>query len=95
MSPAFRGGDLLLLDRSAAARDHPAPANCYLVHTQNAFVLRYVRPGGRRLLLATEATAGDPLQWDEADLAGHAIREIVQARVVWLNRSLDPAHPRQ
>lgn len=89
MSCVFRPGDILLLDRGADARDHPNANSTYLVHTHNAYVVRYVRPGGRRLLLVSETTAGDPRQWDEADLAGLAIRDIVQARVVSLSRSMD------
>jgi transcriptional regulator with XRE-family HTH domain len=88
MSCIFRPGDILLLDRSLDARDHLHAGSAYLVHTQSAYMVRYVRAGGRRLLFANEATAGDPRLWDEADLAGLALRDIVQARVVALNRSL-------
>ena len=89
MAPVFCRGDILLLDRGVQALDSPSAADSYVVHAQGAFLVRYVRRGGRRLYLLSEVTAAEPRHWDEVSLLGREIRDVVQARVVWLSRYMD------
>ncbi len=85
----FHGNDLLLLDQNEELRAHPAGGRCWVVAEEAGLRIRYVRLGGSRLYLASEATVHDPRAWDSVQLQGRNILDVVRARIVWIGREVE------
>jgi hypothetical protein len=89
MEPKFRAGDIIHYRTDLPARVELTAKAAYLVQFENRIVARYLRMGGQRLYLVSEASLRDPIRWDYVSLAGRNILEIVRGRIVWICRKVD------
>ncbi len=85
----FRTNDLLLLDQNEELRNRPSGGRCWVVAEESGLRVRYVRLGGTSVYLANEATVRDPRAWDQVQLNGRNILEVVRARIVWIGRDVE------
>jgi hypothetical protein len=81
--------DLALVDRNAVVRSNPAADCLWLISQGGAARIRYVRRGGTRVYIATEATKPDPSQWTSVSLKDADILELIRGRIAWFSRSMD------
>ena len=88
--PYFQEGDLALMDRAPLTREALLATSIYLVQTSRGTLVRLVRAGGTRLYLATPGNTGEPRQWDYVPLPRQDVREVIQGRLVWIGRALEP-----
>lgn len=84
----FGDGDLVLLDRSRTRRTEPSSGALYLVNRRGEGLIRHVsRPREDLVIIRGEDAAGPseaiPLGWLH-------LLDVVQARVCWIGRFLDP-----
>jgi hypothetical protein len=85
----LRFNDLVLLDQSPEVRSSPRGRGCWVVAEEGGLRVRYVKVGGTRIYLASEATVSDPQRWQPITLQGKNILDIVRARIVWIGREME------
>jgi hypothetical protein len=92
---SLAANDYVLLDQNPELRAWPRGGGCWVIAEGNGLRVRYVKLGGTRLYLASEATVRDPPRWEPAPLDERTILEIVRARIVWIGRQMEvaPAAP--
>jgi hypothetical protein len=89
MPKAFAPNDLVLLDQNPEVRRHPSGTLSWVVATDMGLRVRYVRLGGTKVYLPSEATVDDPPRWEAVSLHGRDILDIVRARIVWISREME------
>ncbi len=89
MDGQLRENDLLLLDRSLAARSRLRPGSLYIIRISGEGLVRRLALVRSDLLVlgGPGPRPGDGYQ--TVPLRGKAAHEVVEARVAWLSRSLD------
>jgi hypothetical protein len=91
MEPCFKGGDIVYYGPAASERNGICATSPYLVSYGGHLLARYLRLGGKRLYLVSEASLKDPIGWDYVSLADRHILEIVRGRIVWICRKVEEA----
>ncbi len=94
MEPRFRGGDIAYYEPGVVDWSTLNGRSAYLVNHHGGLCARYLRMGGQRLYLVSEASLKDPMQWDYVSLADRHILEIVTGRIVWICRKVEEAETR-
>jgi hypothetical protein len=89
LPPAFQEGDLVLLDRSETHRRHPVAGGYYAIQRRGEGLVRRLRRKTRLFLLTGEGD--DSSTWDYISLLEQNILEVIQAKVLWIGRDLEPS----
>ena len=90
MAGLFASGSRALLDRAETQRRNPAPGSLYQVALEGQGRLPYDRDAGSRLFLMAHDGQHDPSAWHSISLADRNILDVVQAKVIWIGRRLEP-----
>ena len=85
--PYFQAGDTALILRLEASAASLEPDSVYMVQTQTATLLRYLRMRGNRLYLVTPGTESNQRKWRSLSLLNHKLTELIEGRVVWIGRN--------
>lgn len=91
MPEAFRRGDVVVLDRDAAACACPGHGEVYVVETGESLLVRVITidPDTRVIHCAVDKADSTPFQIGK--LGDSRLPEVLRARVLWLGRTLSPA----
>ena len=86
--PYFQAGDTALVLRLSANAASLEANAVYMVQTQTATLLRYLRMRGDRLYLITPGIESNQRKWHSVSLLNRKLTELVEGRVIWIGRNL-------
>ena len=89
MSPRFRTGDMVVIEKDPKARMEVSEQAVYAVETSGGLRLRYIRKGRRTLFFSSEQCIQCPSRWEPVSRSGREMLDIVRGRVVWVSRQLE------
>ncbi len=90
MVGAFRADDVVLLDRSVFKRRNPEIQGYYVLEYHGRTAVRHVVRASERLDLFIEPAVHAAVPEESLSLPGDNILDIVNAKVVWIGRNLEP-----
>ena len=89
MEPEIMDRDTLLVDRCPDRRRTPDPHFLFVVSMEGCGFVRYVRRDGVQVYFGTSKNRHIPENWQQADLDGRDILEVIRGRVVWIGRQME------
>ena len=89
MEPNVLLGDLVLVDRSPAARQVSDTPSLYLVNFDSIALFRFVRRAATGIYVIAAVHLASPGHWQHLDREGQDILEVVRGRIIWIGRQVE------